>query len=75
MLPTMICFIDGVATDRIVGFSELGNKDDFPTLALTRRLIRAGVLKALNKEESGMINIRKGKKNEEDSDDDDYWSL
>lgn len=49
MLPTIICFVDGVAVDRIVGFDDLGNKDDFPTLALTRRLIIAGVLAAKNK--------------------------
>jgi thioredoxin-like negative regulator of GroEL len=44
VLPTIICFIDGVAVDRVVGFEELGGKDDFPTLALTRRLIRSGAL-------------------------------
>ena len=27
VLPTIICFIDGVAKDRIVGFEELGNTD------------------------------------------------
>lgn len=53
MLPTIICFIDGIAVDRVVGFSELGNKDDFPTLALTRRLIKSGALKALTKAEKG----------------------
>lgn len=32
VLPTIVCFIDGVATDRVVGFEELGSRDDFPTL-------------------------------------------
>ena len=27
VLPTIVCFIDGVAKDRIVGFDELGNTD------------------------------------------------
>jgi hypothetical protein len=49
----------------------MGNKDDFPTLALTRRLIRSGVIKALNKHESGQINIKRGKQ-DDDSDDEDY---
>ena len=53
VLPTILCFIDGIAVDRVVGFEDMGNKDDFPTLALTRRLIKTGVLKALNKNECG----------------------
>jgi thioredoxin-like negative regulator of GroEL len=72
VLPTIICFIDGIAVDRVVGFEDMGNRDDFPTLALTRRLIRTGVIKALNKHESGQINIRKAKKADSGSDDDEY---
>ena len=68
VIPTMICFIEGIAVDRVVGFEELGNKDDFPTLALTRRLIKSGVIMALNKAEKGQI-IRKGRKDSYDSDD------
>lgn len=64
----MIIFVEGIAIDRVVGFEELGNKDDFPTLALTRRLIRSGVIMALNKAEKGQI-IRKGRKDSFDSDD------
>lgn len=47
MLPTVICFMDGVAFDRVVGFEELGGYDDFPTLLLTRKLVKTGCLKAL----------------------------
>lgn len=43
--------MDGVAVDRVVGFEDLGSKDDFHEVALARRLIRSGVLKALNKYE------------------------
>lgn len=68
MLPTLICFADGVAVDRVVGFDELGARDDFPEIALTRRLIRSGVLKALNKAEKGHINIKRGR-NDNNSDD------
>lgn len=67
VLPTIICFIDGVAVDRVVGFEDLGGKDDFPEMALTRRLIRSGVLKALNKAEKGQIKVLRGGN---DSDDD-----
>jgi hypothetical protein len=67
VLPTVICFIDGIAVDRVVGFADMGNKDDFPTLALTRRLIKTGCLKALNKAECGHIKVKRGK----DSDDSD----
>jgi hypothetical protein len=55
VLPTIICFIDGVAVDRVVGFADMGNRDDFPRLALVRRLIRSGAMKALNKQEQGAI--------------------
>ena len=71
MLPTIVCFIDGVAVDRIVGFEELGSKDDFPTLAMTRRLIRSGCLKALNKSEKAQITIKKGKRQSDSDDNDD----
>ncbi len=70
MLPTIICFIDGIATDRVVGFEDVGNRDDFPEILLVRRLIKAGVLKALNKEEEGRINVRRNI--EDNEDDDDY---
>ena len=41
--------MDGVAFDRIVGFEDLGGKDEFPTILLTRKLVKTGCLKALNK--------------------------
>ena len=49
MLPTIILFENGVAIDRIIGFEELGGQDDFPTLSLTRRLVKGGVLIPKNK--------------------------
>lgn len=36
-LPTICLFKNGVLVDQVVGFEELGGKDDFKTLALTRR--------------------------------------
>jgi thioredoxin-like negative regulator of GroEL len=72
VLPTIICFIDGIAVDRVVGFEDMGNRDDFPQVALARRLIKTGALKPLNKAEAGHIMIKKGKKEDDGSDDDEY---
>lgn len=67
-------FDNGVAVDRVVGFEELGGNDEFPTLALTRRLIRGGVLEARTKKEKGQISINKGgrRKQRDDGSDEDY---
>lgn len=45
MLPTLVCFINGVAVDRVVGFEELGGTDDFTSAVLERRLAKANVIK------------------------------
>ena len=45
-------------------------RDDFPTINLTRRLVRAKIIKPLNKHERGEINVNKVSK--EDEDDYDY---
>ena len=70
MLPTVVCFMDGISIDRICGFDELGGVDDFPTLIMTRRLISAGVLRAMNRQERGDMKIKKAK-NHYSSDDSD----
>jgi hypothetical protein len=57
--------------DRVVGFEDMGNRDDFPQVALVRRLVKTCALKPLNKAEAGHIMIKKGKR-DEDSDDDEY---
>lgn len=69
MLPTLIMFVDGIAYDRITGFDELGGADDFPTINLTRRLIKGGVLWANNRKEKGLMKIKKGKNYNRDSSD------
>jgi len=73
VLPTIICFIDGIAVDHVVGFEDMGNRDDFPQIALTRRLIKTGAIKPLNKAEAGHIMIKKGKKKDDDGSDDDEY--
>lgn len=39
-------FEDGVAVDRIIGFEGVSEEDNFPTICLTRRLVKGKVLKA-----------------------------
>ena len=72
VLPTIVCFMDGIACDRIVGFEELGGKDEFPTLLLARRLVNAGVCKALNAAEKGQMKLNRKGRGERDASDDDY---
>jgi len=44
VLPCVICFVDGVSKDRLVGFEDLGNSDAFETAALELRLSMIGVI-------------------------------
>jgi len=50
ILPCIVCFIDGVAQERIVGFADLGERDDFPTGLLEKRLARSGIITLKEKE-------------------------
>lgn len=43
-LPTVVLFHDGVVVDRLIGFSDLGGRDDFKTKALELRLAQAGLI-------------------------------
>jgi hypothetical protein len=49
MLPAVVLFKHGVSVDRVVGFDELGGKDDFPTKAFEQRLAAANVVNATRK--------------------------
>ena len=44
VIPTICIAKDGKTTDYIVGFDDLGGKDDFPTEMLEWRLGRADVI-------------------------------
>jgi len=46
ILPCVMCFVDGVSTDKIIGFEALGNTDAFQTATLELRLKQNGVLTA-----------------------------
>lgn len=45
VLPCVVCIVDAQAVDRIVGFEELGGRDDFGTSALEERLKGCKVLR------------------------------
>ncbi|KAI0353586.1 GTPase inhibitor [Trametes cingulata] len=44
VLPCVMTFMNGVSKDRIVGFEELGNTDQFDTATLEWKLLDSGVI-------------------------------
>ncbi|EPZ31902.1 thioredoxin-like protein [Rozella allomycis CSF55] len=44
VLPCVIGFIDGISVDKIIGFEEFGNKDNFTTDSLEKRLTKESVI-------------------------------
>lgn len=44
VLPCVICFKDGISKDRLTGFEELGNSDEFDTAVLELRLATSGII-------------------------------
>ncbi|TFK29386.1 GTPase inhibitor [Coprinopsis marcescibilis] len=70
VLPCVVCFENGVTKDRVVGFEELGNSDNFETAALELRLASCGVLKAANS--SGLNSVYRVSAKKKNEDDDDY---
>ncbi|KAK3010675.1 hypothetical protein RJ639_011278 [Escallonia herrerae] len=44
MLPCVVLFRKGIAIDRVVGFQDLGGKDDFPTKALEVLMLKKGII-------------------------------
>merc|ERR1719242_452254 len=44
-MPSICCIVKGYLVDKVVGFDDLGGKNDFPTLAMVRRLAKSGVIK------------------------------
>ncbi|KAK4486013.1 hypothetical protein RD792_008675 [Penstemon davidsonii] len=50
-LPCVILFRKGVASDRLVGFQDLGGKDDFSTRTLEYFLLKKGIIDEKKREE------------------------
>lgn len=49
VLPAVVLFKNGVSVDRVIGFEQLGGKDDFNTAALEARLKAADVVSSSRK--------------------------
>jgi hypothetical protein len=47
VIPTLLAVVQGIAVDRILGFTELGNVDGFSTEMLEWRLAQSGVIEYL----------------------------
>ncbi|KDQ64617.1 hypothetical protein JAAARDRAFT_52563 [Jaapia argillacea MUCL 33604] len=45
VLPCVICFVNGVSKDKMVGFEDLGNEDEFQTATLELRLLQNGMIR------------------------------
>jgi thioredoxin-like negative regulator of GroEL len=78
VLPCVILFKDGIAVDRVVGFEELGNTDNFTTRTLERRIAREGVITLINEDGSTGLETKSTKKTiyggrSDNEDDDSDW--
>ncbi|KAF9495420.1 thioredoxin-like protein [Pleurotus eryngii] len=70
VLPCVICFMDGVTKDRLVGFEELGNNDSFDTAQLEWRLSRAGVIqKAPTNQIDQLYKVSSASRSKQDNED------
>ncbi|XP_071831225.1 phosducin-like protein 3 isoform X1 [Apostichopus japonicus] len=73
VLPAILCFKEGINVDRVVGFEELGNTDNFDISVLERRLAKSGVLnlpdvRAEGKTIFGFTKTRNGSSSSSDED-------
>lgn len=50
-LPCVILFRKGIAVDRLIGFQDMGGKDDFATRTLEALLIKKGIVSEKKKDE------------------------
>ncbi|XP_050383327.1 thioredoxin domain-containing protein PLP3A-like [Argentina anserina] len=74
-LPCVIIFRKGVAVDRLIGFIDMGGKDDFSTRALEVVLIKKGIISEKEEEdedddylEGGRRTVRSSLNHDSDSD-------
>lgn len=71
VLPAIFCFLKGITVDRIIGFDDLGNSDDFPTSVLEQRMMSSGVIGGKSKKsvDTSIFGRQKNSKNLNESDD------
>ncbi|KAK7060528.1 hypothetical protein VNI00_001294 [Paramarasmius palmivorus] len=70
VLPCVICFVNGIAKDRLIGFEELGNSDTFSTATLELRLSQSGAIQKTNDAKDLLYKVASPRK-----DDDDVFDL
>ncbi|RKP21635.1 hypothetical protein ROZALSC1DRAFT_26981 [Rozella allomycis CSF55] len=63
VLPTLVIVKDRKPVDQIVGFAEIGNKDDFETIALARRIAKSGVIRFEENEDYSEYGVMMNKNN------------
>lgn len=74
VLPCVICFIDGIGVDRIIGFEGLGTKpDSFKLSELEDRLLASGVLVRAKMTQEDEMRKRQQRVVQEEDNDDDEW--
>ena len=74
ILPCVLAFVDGVSTDRIIGFEGLGySEGTFTTKDLETRLLAAGVVdRAKTVRNEDIARARRVQEDEDQGDDDDW---
>jgi len=66
VLPCVICFVNGVSSDKLIGFEQLGNSDKFETAALELRLSVCGVIQKLEEKSFPIYNVSSSHKEDDD---------
>jgi len=74
VLPCVVCFVGGVSKDRLIGFEELGNDDEFTTATLELRLAQSGVIEGRDGKSSDLaIKYAKQSIRDKDAEDEEDW--
>ncbi|TEB35631.1 GTPase inhibitor [Coprinellus micaceus] len=66
VLPCVVAFVNGVTADRLVGFEELGNADNFDTAVLELRLSQCGVIQKAGSNRDPLYKVASKKSNDDD---------
>ncbi|RDB22590.1 Thioredoxin domain-containing protein plp1 [Hypsizygus marmoreus] len=72
-LPCVICFVNGVSKDKLIGFEQLGNSDKFDTAVLELRLSMCGVIQKAGS--GSLAPVYKVASRRENDDDGDVFDL
>ncbi|KAG8900772.1 hypothetical protein FRB99_005762 [Tulasnella sp. 403] len=74
ILPCVICFVNGVTKDRLIGFEELGNDDAFTTATLELRLAQSGVIDSRERKAGNLVTQYAGRSiRDKDEEDEEGW--